>query len=49
MSYKLTHPDSDQEIEVDRDLVSLYVTQGWQTKPGASVPPDAAPADPEVK
>lgn len=35
MAYHLTHPDSDQEIEVDADQVPMYQSQGWQTKPGA--------------
>jgi hypothetical protein len=35
MAYKLTHPDSDQEIEVDADQVPIYTAQGWQTKPTA--------------
>ena len=35
MSYKLTHPDSEQEIQVEAEQVSLYTSQGWQTKPGA--------------
>ena len=40
MAYHLTHPDSDQEIEVDAEQVSLYAAQGWQTKPGAKPPAD---------
>lgn len=38
MAYKLTHPDSDLEIEVRRDQVPMYLTQGWQTMPGATPP-----------
>lgn len=38
MSYKLTHPNSDQEIEVDAEQVSLYTAQGWQTKPNVKPP-----------
>jgi hypothetical protein len=45
MSFKLTHPDSSQEIEVDAKQVPLYLAQGWETKPGAKAPeiPDQAP------
>ena len=39
MSYKLTHPDSDQEIEVETEQVQMYLEQGWQTKPTAKTPP----------
>lgn len=44
MSYKLTHPDTGQEIEVEADMVANYTSQGWQTKPGVKAPeaPDAA-------
>lgn len=35
MSYKLTHPESGQEIEVDASMVPVYETQGWETKPTA--------------
>lgn len=42
MAYHLTHPDSDLEIEVETDQVSLYLSQGWQTKPGAKPPADPA-------
>lgn len=42
MAYKLTHPDADQEIEVSADMVAMYETQGWETKPNAKPP---APAD----
>jgi hypothetical protein len=38
MSYKLTHPDSKQEIEVETEQVTLYLSQGWETKPGAKPP-----------
>lgn len=40
MGYKMTHPDSNLEIEVDAGQVSTYVGQGWQTKPGARPPAD---------
>lgn len=40
MAFKLTHPDSEQEIEVDRDLVPMYLSQGWKTKPGVKPPSD---------
>lgn len=43
MAYHLTHPDSDLEIEVEAESVATYVSQGWETKPGAKPPaaPDA--------
>ena len=40
MAYKLTHPDSEQEIEVAADQVATYTSQGWQTKPTAKPPAD---------
>lgn len=42
MSYHLTHPDSDQEIEVETEQVPIYLSQGWETKPGAKPPADPA-------
>ncbi len=42
MAYTLNHPDSDQSIEVEVGQVPMYLTQGWETKPGANpVDPDA--------
>lgn len=41
MAYKLTHPDSKQEIEVDADKVAIYESQGWETKPTAKAPEPA--------
>lgn len=38
MAYKLTHPESDLEIEVESDMVTTYESQGWETKPGAKTP-----------
>lgn len=38
MSYHLTHPDSNQEIEVNAEQVDAYVSQGWETKPTAKPP-----------
>jgi hypothetical protein len=38
MSYKLTHPESDLEIEVQADVVAVYTSQGWETKPTAKPP-----------
>lgn len=35
MAHKLTHPDSDQEIEVGTEQVALYTSQGWQAKSDA--------------
>ena len=42
MAYKLTHPDSNQEIERDADDVPMYREQGWQTKPNAPEPTTTA-------
>lgn len=60
MSFSLTHPDSEIEIEVEAVQVPIYLAQGWQAKPGATppespesveaaVPPDVAPAKPKKK
>ncbi len=38
MAYKLTHPDSKQEIEREKDDVPMYVAQGWETKPTVKTP-----------
>lgn len=38
MAYRLTHPDSEQEIEVPAEQVPMYESQGWQTKPNAKAP-----------
>lgn len=40
MAYKLTHPDSEQEIERDADQLPMYASQGWKTKPNANPPKD---------
>lgn len=32
MSYRLTHPDSDQTIERAKEDVPLYLSAGWRTK-----------------
>ena len=42
MSYKLTHPDSKHEIEVDAAQVATYESQGWETTPTAKPPAPAA-------
>lgn len=47
MAYKLTHPESDLEIEVEADMVPTYVSQGWETKPTAK--PVETPDDTKVK
>lgn len=44
MPYKLNHPDSDQEIEREADQLDLYLSSGWETKPGAK-----PPAEPDSK
>jgi len=36
MAYHLTHPDSGLEIERDKDDVPMYLSQGWETKAGAT-------------
>jgi hypothetical protein len=38
MAYHLTHPDSDLEIEVQADVVAVYTSQGWETRPNAKPP-----------
>lgn len=38
MAYKLTHPNSEHEIEVDAAQVAIYVSQGWETAPTAKPP-----------
>jgi hypothetical protein len=40
MSYKLTHPNSKHEIEVDAAQVAIYESQGWETSPHARKPSD---------
>lgn len=35
MAYHLTHPDASLEIEREAADVPMYLSQGWQTKPGA--------------
>lgn len=51
MAYRMTHPDApEREIEVDASRVRDYMTQGWQTQPGAHLPSlddeaDAGPSD----
>jgi hypothetical protein len=39
MAWKMTHPDSDQIIEVEADSVQVYVSQGWETVSGRVPPP----------
>lgn len=40
MAFKMTHPDSKAEIEVDAQAVAVYETQGWETAPTAKSPTD---------
>lgn len=40
MGYKLTHPDSDLEIEVNASDLEPYLSQGWETRPTAVLPAD---------
>lgn len=45
MAYKLTHPKSAVEIEVEAEMVPTYTSQGWQTKPTAKPVEKPKPAD----
>ena len=45
MAYRLTHPDSKQEIEVDAASVATYESQGWETAPTAKAPEVDAEGD----
>lgn len=38
MAYRMTHPDSDHEIEVNAEQVEMYLSQGWETAPTAKPP-----------
>jgi hypothetical protein len=38
MAYKLTHPDSSLEIEVNAEQVAVYESQGWETAPTVKSP-----------
>lgn len=38
MAYKMTHPDSKAEIQVDASAVAMYQSQGWETAPTANPP-----------
>lgn len=38
MPYKLTHPESEQQIEVEAESVATYESQGWETAPTANPP-----------
>jgi len=38
MAYKMAHPDSTVEIEVDGGSVAVYESQGWETSPSANPP-----------
>ena len=38
MAYKMSHPDTTLEIEVDKDSVATYETQGWETAKTAKSP-----------
>lgn len=38
MAYKMTHPESDQQIEVEADMVGVYESQGWETSAHAKAP-----------
>ena len=40
MAYKLTHPESNQTIEADKEMVPVYETQGWETAKTAKSPDD---------
>lgn len=38
MAYKMTHPATDEQIEVRADMVAMYESQGWETAPTAKAP-----------
>lgn len=38
VAYTLNHPDSDHTVDADAEQVPMYLSQGWQMKPGASLP-----------
>lgn len=38
MSYKMTHPASDLEIQVEESAVAMYESQGWETAPTVKSP-----------
>ena len=38
MASKLTHPDSDLELQVEADMVPMYESQGWEKSPNAQAP-----------
>lgn len=38
MAYKMSHPESDLEIEVNADQVAIYESQGWETAPTVKSP-----------
>jgi hypothetical protein len=38
MAYKMTHPASDLEIEVNAEQVATYESQGWETAPTVKSP-----------
>lgn len=38
MAYKMTHPESNDQIEVRADMVEMYESQGWETAPTAKAP-----------
>lgn len=42
MAYKMTHPDSSQEIEVEAGQVPVMESQGWETAPQANPPAESS-------
>lgn len=38
MAYKMTHPESDLELNVSADQVAMYESQGWEKSPNAKAP-----------
>jgi hypothetical protein len=40
MAFKMTHPDSKQEIQVDAENVAVFESQGWETAPNGYVSED---------
>lgn len=49
MAYKLTHPESKQEIEVEADQVSTYESQGWEEVPTPPRVSTKTPNDPKAE
>lgn len=42
MAYKMTHPETSDQIEVRADMVAMYESQGWEKSPNAKEPEASA-------